>query len=71
MAIYSDIKYTSSNGYTGRLYGKSSLTVIDEVGKERFHTGRRGIDTYLELKEFIDTFPEFMERLRGGFHGKL
>lgn len=65
------IQYVSDNGYVGTYYAKSSLIVRDKNGEERFHTHRRSIDTYFELKEFVDTFPEFMEMLIGGFHGKL
>ena len=61
------IEYTSENGYTGRLYGKSSLSVFDSDGKEVLHTGKRSINTYAELKKQIEGFPAFMESLQSIF----
>lgn len=57
------IKYTSENGYTGVLYGKSSFSVYDKDGHEVFHTGFRNFNTYDDLKESVDTFPEFLGML--------
>lgn len=58
-------KYTSSNGYTGVLYGKSSLSIKDKDGREILHTGFRNINTYDELVECVETFPQFIELLSG------
>ena len=57
------IEYTSPNGYTGQLYGKSNFRIVDQYGKEVFHTGFRAIETEAELKEEVDTFPEFLRLL--------
>ena len=57
------IKYTSKNGYTGILYGEKSLAVFDKKGRERMHTGFRTINTYDELVEFVEEFPDFMKLL--------
>lgn len=51
------IKYESENGYTGMIYGESSMRIIDPYGKEVLHTGFRTISTEAELKEFVDDFP--------------
>ena len=51
------IKYESENGYTGMIYGESSMRIIDPYGKEVLHTGFRTISTEEELKEFVDDFP--------------
>ena len=51
------ITYKSENGYTGMLYGESSMRIIDPYGKEVLHTGFRIIATEEELKEFVDDFP--------------
>ena len=59
------IKYTSKNGYTGVLYGRSSLAIYNKDGKEVMHTGFRNINTYEELVETVETFPEFLELLKG------
>lgn len=61
------IKYTSKNGYTGVMYGKSSLAILNENGKEVFHTGFRNFNTYEELVEQVDTYPEFRAMLENFF----
>jgi hypothetical protein len=54
------------NGYTGIMYGESSLVVKDTAtGREIFHTGFRNINTEAELMDFLDSFPEFLELLDG------
>ena len=59
------IKYTSDNGYTGILSGRSTFVVLNSDGKEVFHTGFRNINTLEELKEHVDTFPEFYALITG------
>ena len=58
-------KYTSKNGYTGVMYGNSSLVILDENGKEVFHTGSRTCNNYEELVEQVDTFSEFHNMILG------
>lgn len=65
------IKYKSENGYTGVLYGERSLSVFREDGKEVMHTGSRGFNTYDELVEFVEGFPEFYEKLLDLSHKDL
>ena len=55
------IKYTSKNGFTGIMYGERSVSIFREDGKEVFHTGSRGFDTYDELVDFVEKYPEFYE----------
>ncbi len=57
------IKYKSSNGYTGMLYGVSSFIIYDADDKECLHTGFRNINTYEELVKAVDNFPKFTEML--------
>lgn len=57
------IIYTSDDGYTGILYGKTSYAVFDSNGREVFHTGSRAINTLEELKKQVENFPEFHEML--------
>ena len=57
--------YTSPNGYTGVLYGKSSMSIYDSNGKERLHTGRRNVETFEELVAIVDEFPTFLELFLG------
>ena len=58
------IKYTSDNGYTGTLYGKSSMSICDKDGVEFFHTGFRTANTYDELVEQVEKFPDFLKLLK-------
>lgn len=55
-----NISYTHPNGYTGLLYGKSSLVVQNSEGRDVFHTGFRNINTLDELKGWLDDFPQFV-----------
>ena len=57
------IKYTSPNGYTGILYGESSLAVFKPDGTESLHTGRRNIETYEELVKLVDDHPNLLKIL--------
>ena len=57
------IKYTSPNGYTGILYGESSLAVFKPDGTESLHTGRRKIETYEELVKLVDDHPNLLKIL--------
>ena len=57
------IKYTSPNGYTGILYGESSLAVFNPDGTESLHTGRRTIETYEELVKLVDDHPNLLKIL--------
>ena len=57
------IKYTSPNGYTGVLYGKSSLAIYKPDGTMSMHTGSRNINTYAELVKIVEEHPKFKEML--------
>ena len=57
------IKYTSSHGYTGILYGESSYAVFDKSGREVIHTTNRTINNYDELREDVETLPAHMENI--------
>ena len=67
MKVYVDGKkeltYKSDNGYEGVLYGESSMRIFSPDGKEVMHTYFRAANTLEELKEIVDTMPEFMESL--------
>lgn len=58
-----EIKYKSENGYSGRLYGKSSMSIYNPQGKEVLHTSCRTPQTLEELKDAVDRFPTFFEML--------
>lgn len=57
------ITYTSENGYTGKLYGESSMIILDPEGKEVLHSGFRSINTEEELKKMVDDFPNTRKSL--------
>ena len=59
-----EITYKSDNGYEGVLYGTSSMKIYDPNGIEIMHTYFRAVNTLEELKEIVDTMPEFWEKLR-------
>jgi len=59
------IEYTSENGYSGKLYGESSMSIYNKDGKEVMHTGSRKPNTLEELKEAVDSFPAFMAMIEG------
>ena len=62
------IDYKSpTNGYSGSLYGKKSLRILDPYGNEILHTGFRAINTYEELKEMVDDMPHFIQLLNESF----
>lgn len=56
------IEVTHENGYSGKLYGKSSMSIFHD-GKEVLHTGFRAINTETELYEQLSKMPQFMEML--------
>ncbi len=45
------------------IYGKSSMLIFDPDGKESLHTGTRAINTLEELKDAVDTYPDFFENV--------
>ena len=58
-----EIKVTHPNGYTGVLYGESSLSIFDLEGKECMHTGFRNANTEKELYELLEDYPDFINML--------
>lgn len=57
------IKAEHENGFSGILYGKSSLAIFAPDGHEVLHTGRRSIHTKDELLEMLAEYPEFIRLL--------
>lgn len=58
------IRYKSENGYSGILYGESSMAIFDPDGNEIMHTGYRTPNTYAELKEVVDETPDLIAVLK-------
>lgn len=64
-------KYTGENGYSGVLKhnitdGIYTVSGYRPGGKECFHSYRSNIKSPDELKEFVDTLPEFLKEFAGG-----
>ena len=56
------IEYRSNNGYTGRMYGKSSLSIFETAsGKEVFHTGFRKCNSLGDLRKQVEEFPKLLD----------
>lgn len=60
------IKYVSErNGYSGVLYGRSSMSIYDQQGHEVIHTGFRAGNTLEYLKVVVDTADKLRAMLNG------
>ena len=58
------IEYKSNNGYTGRMYGKSSLAIYETAsGKEVFHTGFRRCNNLKEFRKQVEEFPRLLDAI--------
>lgn len=62
------ITYKSENGFSGMLYGRSSLVIMDPDGREVLHTGFRMANTLEELKGLVDSMPDFLRLLMEGYN---
>lgn len=58
------------NGYSAKLYGKSSLSVYFK-GKEILHTYDRNVHTADEVMEMLEDMPNFIEKIVKGMEDKL
>lgn len=52
------IKVDHQNGFSGVLYGESSMSIYDKDGHEVIHTGSRNINTEKELRDLLERLPE-------------
>ena len=57
----SGVKVNHPNGYSGILYGVSSMVIFDKDGHEVMHTGFRTPQTEEELYEVLETMPDFLK----------
>lgn len=58
-------EYKHKNGYSARLYGKSSLSVYFN-GKEVLHTGFRNVNTEDEVMMMLEGMPGFFDVIEKG-----
>ena len=58
------IRCESKNGYRGTLE-RREMTVVDAMGRLKFHTYASTCYTEKDLKDFVDGFPEFLEMMKG------
>ena len=56
------IRVSHPNGYSGVLYGESSMSIYYD-GREVLHTGVRTIITKEELYKTLEEMPEFIAKL--------
>lgn len=56
------IEYKHTNGYSARLYGKSSMSIYFN-GKEVMHTGFRSVNTKDEVMGMLENYPNFRNAL--------
>ncbi len=59
------IEYKSErNGYSGVLYGDSSVSIFDPQGNEVLHTGFRSIHAMEKLRATVDKADKLLEMFR-------
>ncbi len=52
------------NGYSGKLYGRSSMVIYNPDGRWCLHCGHRTINTREELYQELETMPVFLAWLQ-------
>lgn len=57
------IKVKHENGYSGVLYGESSLSVYNPDGTEVLHTGFRKVNTEQELYDLLERVAELWSQM--------
>ena len=62
--------YEHKNGYSAKLYGKSSLSIYFK-GKEVAHTGSRNVNTEEEVMELLRRYPNLMKIIQKWKEGAL
>ena len=58
-----ELEYMSVNGYSGKLYGKSELSIYAPDGREIMHTSVRPINTAEELRVIVDQMPDLIRKM--------
>lgn len=59
--------YKHKNGYSAKLYGKSSMIIFRPNGTQCMHTGSRNVNTEEEVMELLEEYPDFQEDLKSKF----
>lgn len=60
MAKGTEIIVKHPNGYSGMMYGESSLTIFDSHMREVLHTGSRNAESAEELYNTLELMPGFV-----------
>lgn len=60
--------YKHNNGYSARLYGKSSMSIYNQQGREVMHTGSRSVNKEDEVMELLGNYPDFITILQKAFN---
>lgn len=63
--------YKHKNGYSAKLYGKSSMTIYRPDGTEFSHTGSRNVNTEAEVMQLLGKQQELEKILTGSFNDIL
>lgn len=56
--------FKHQNGYSAKLYGKSSMVIFDEDGNQVSHTGSRNVNTEAEVMALLEGYPDLRKKLR-------
>ena len=51
--------YKHKNGFTAKLYGESSLIIINKYGRVVMHTASRNVNTEQEVMDLLESLPNF------------
>lgn len=63
--LIAGIKVEHPNGYSGVLYGRSSMSIYDPQGCEVLHTGSSTVKTEKELYDVLGKVPELIKAFKG------
>ena len=59
------IIYEDPSGYTGVLFGRSSLIIFGPDGRERVHSGSCYLKTLEELKDVVKIYIDGLKEYKG------
>lgn len=63
--MFEIIKYTGTNGYSGKLFGSRSMVIYDPDGVMFFFTGHRGGNTLSYLQSVVNSAPNIQSIIGG------
>lgn len=57
------LEYESRNGYSGKLYGVSRITIFNEFGEAELSVPTQNVISYEELAQRVADFPKLKQKL--------